>query len=435
MVQLRRPQWGLDSAGWNRHHAGERMEIDPSPLPPVHRGVTTRNLKCACFVLEGLNSLSTTFFFYYLYFYAEERFNFGAMQNLLLAALLGGVYIFGAFFGGRFAQKFGYFTAIRAGVALMMVAFLACSQTRSLGLTIALSVAGCLGMCLTWPAMEALVSEGEPPARLQGVVGVYNFVWAVVAGFSYFVGGALLQKWGLQSVFYVPAVVLALELVLATWLEVKVRRQPAAPTPAALPLLHPMTESYRSPIPPATFLKLGWVANPMAYLAINTIISSVPTLARRLNFSPMLAGFVCSIWLFTRAGAFVALWLWPGWHYRFRFLVSAYVVMLVSFGTMLLAHSLWALVLSQVLLGPALGLIYYSSLFYSMDVGETKGEHGGIHEAVIGIGNCVGPGLAAAALNFFPRRPGSGAWAVCLLLTSGLMALYWLRYRAPKSRA
>jgi MFS family permease len=410
------------------------MDKDPSPLPPVHRGVTSRNLKSACFALEALNGLATTYFFYYLYFYTEERFKFNAIQNLLLAALLGGVYAFGAYFSGRFAQKFGYLTAIRCGAALMIVAFLACSQVGSLWLTVALVVAGCLGMCLTWPAMEALVSEGEPPARLQGLVGFYNVVWAGVAGFAYFTGGAMLQKWGLQSIFYVPAGILVLELGLATWLEEKVRRQPASLRPTTLPLLHPIKESYKSPVAPALFLKLAWLANPMAYLAINTIVSSVPALAQRLSLSPMLAGFVCSIWLFARAGAFAALWLWPGWHYRFRFLAAAYMLMMVSFGAMLLVPHLWALVLSQILLGPALGLIYYSSLFYSMDVGDTKGEHGGIHEAVIGVGNCVGPAVAAAALRFFPSRPGSGAWAVCLFLAPGLVVLYWLRYKKPGAR-
>src|SRR5580693_7093286 len=105
----------LNRIGRGGHPAGERMEKDLSSLPPVHRGVTSRNLKGACFALEALNGLATTYYFYYLYFYTEERFHFNAMQNLLLAALLGFVYSFGAFYGGRFAQKFGYLTAIRCG--------------------------------------------------------------------------------------------------------------------------------------------------------------------------------------------------------------------------------------------------------------------------------------------------------------------------------
>ena len=65
--------------------------------------------------------------------------------------------------------------------------------------------------------------------------------------------------------------------------------------------------------------------------------------------------------------------------------------LLVSFGAAVLAPSVGVLVLAQLVFGGSVGLIYYSSLFYSMDSSETKGEHGGIHEAVIGLGNCAGP--------------------------------------------
>jgi MFS family permease len=408
------------------------MEKDLSPLPPVGRGIASSKLKSAVYVLEGLNCLATTYYYYYLYFYTQARFHFGAMQNLLLAALLGFAYALASFFGGRFAQKFGYLTSVRLGNVLMIGAFLACSRAGTVWLTIVLTLVGSLGMCLTWPALEALVTEGEPTARLPGLVGAYNCVWAIVAGLGFFTGGAMLQKWGWQNMFYVPAALLAVELGLASWVHGKMRQDSARPEPVVGPLLKPMAESYRSPVSPATFLKLGWVANPMAYLAVNTVISSLPTLAGRLGFTPMQAGFVCSLWLLARAGAFVALWLWPGWHYRFRFLAAAYVVMMISFASMLLVPNVWVLVLSQLLMGPAFGLIYYSSLFYSMDVGETKGEHGGIHESVIGLGNGIGPGTAAGALRFFPGHPGSGVWAVCALLAGGLIVLYWLRYGEQK---
>jgi hypothetical protein len=103
--------------------------------------------------------------------------------------------------------------------------------------------------------------------------------------------------------------------------------------------------------------------------------------------------------------------------------------MVVSFGAMLLWRNIWGLIVSQTVFGLAIGLIYYSSLFYSMDVGETKGEHGGIHEAAIGAGNAGGPGMAAIALAFFPQFPGSGTAAVCVLLVLGLAGLYWMRFR------
>ena len=137
----------------------------------------------------------------------------------------------------------------------------------------------------------------------------------------------------------------------------------------------------------------------------------------------MFAGFVCSLWCFVRLGAFVVLWRWTGWHYRFRWLVAAFALLIV----VVRGHSHRAeprrALLAQIFFGGAIGLIYYSSLFYSMDAGDTKSEHGGIHEAAIGVGNCVGPAVGAASLQFLPQYANSGAIAVSVLLLLGFGGL------------
>jgi MFS family permease len=398
------------------------------PLQPVHRGITSQKLKSAVFVVEGMNALATTYFFYYLYFFTEARFHFRTPQNLWLAAVLGFLYAFGSYWGGRYAQRFGYSSAVQLGIATMLVVFAACGFAASWQLIVGLAMIGCVGMSFTWPAVEALVSEGELPARLPGLLGLYNFIWSVAGAIAYFTGGAMMEAWGARAIFFLPAGLLFIELGLITWVA-KAAPQHAAPEPEVVrPLLHAETESYKSPVSSQTFLNMAWVANPMAYLAINTIIATVPSLAERMHFSRMLAGFVGSIWLFARTATFVALRLWPGWHYRFRFLASAYGVMIISFAGILLAPNPWVLAAAEALFGAAAGLIYYSSLFYSMDVGDTKGEHGGIHEAVIGLGNGTGPAIAAIALAFFPNFRGSGTCAVCGVLLLGLLAIFWMRF-------
>ena len=388
--------------------------------------MTAGKLKIGVFALEGLNALATTYFFNYLYFYTQAQFKFGELQNLLLAASLGAIYVVAAYYGGQFGQKFGCFTAVRCGTALMAGAFLVGSQVEGLAGTLAVVVVANLGMCLTWPSLEALMSEGESPARLKSMVGIYNVVWAVAAAVGVFTGGILLQKW-LRGIFLIPAGLLLVETGMAYWLERQSQRQPPAEMERSL--LRPVAEGYVSPVPPAVFLKMAWLANPLAYLAINTVISTIPTLARNFQFTPMRAGFICSVWLFARAGAFIFLRQWPRWHYRFRFLAGSYIAMGAAFGAMLLARDIWLLVVAQAVFGLGVGLIYYSSLFYSMDVGDTKSEHGGIHEAAIGAGNATGPAMAAVALAFFPRFPSSGTAAVCVLLLLGLVGLYWMRYR------
>jgi hypothetical protein len=79
-----------------------------------------------------------------------------------------------------------------------------------------------------------------------------------------------------------------------------------------------------------------------------------------------------------------------------------------------------------------LGLIYYSSLFYSMDAGDAKGEHGGIHEAAIGLGNFAGPAIGAASLHFFPAHTSNGVLAVSGLLLCGFCGLVAIRWRGAR---
>jgi MFS family permease len=399
-----------------------------SQSPPIHRGLTSRKLKGGVFALEALNSLATTYFFYDIYFVMRDKFGFHAVQNLLLAAGIGAVYAISAVMAGRFAQRFGYLTSVQVGAAIMAACFLICSQIESLAGTLALIGLADVGLSFTWPALEALMSEGEPPLRLQSMVGIYNFTWATAGALAYFTGGAMLEKWP-YSIYYVSAGLLLVEIGLAFWLEGQADRQPPPELEVSHPILHPIPEGAASILAPKVFLTMALLANPLAYLAINTLISTIPSLARRMHFTPMLAGFVCSIWLFVRAAAFVFLRLWPRWHYQFRYLAGSYIAMVISFGAMLMVENFWVLIASQAIFGMAVGLLYYSSLFYSMDVSDTKGEHGGIHEGAIGVGNALGPGLAAAALALFPNRPGSGAMAVCVLLLFGLAGLLWMRFR------
>ena len=82
----------------------------------------------------------------------------------LLAALNGAIYAVMAWLGGKFAQRFGYFTALKAGFLIMMVALAIGSQLHSAPGHIVVMAVAVVGMCFTWPTLEALVSEGETRA-------------------------------------------------------------------------------------------------------------------------------------------------------------------------------------------------------------------------------------------------------------------------------
>ena len=396
-------------------------------LPPGYRGNfrpsvnARRQHQFLCYTIEGLNSFSVIFYTIYLYFLLHQKFGFGDMANLAVAAWLGLIYTVAAWLGGKFGQRHGNFSALKVGLWTTAVGFVLGAQLQTAwGQILGASIVN-IGMCFIWPALEALISEGETPDHVPHAVGIYNITWAWTNAGAIFIGGTLIEKLGYASIYWLPLGIILGQLALTFWLE-KIK----------LPRFNPAGEIPHDTSRPSlarakNFQQLAWLANPFAYIAINTLMAMLPGIAAKFQLSQSLAGFTLSLWGFARLATFIGLWQWPGWHYRFRWLITAFVMLILSFATILIAPYLWLVLAAQVFFGMAIGLIYYSSLFYSMDASDTKSEHGGIHEAAIGVGNCLGPATGAAALWLAPQNPSVGAWAVSGLLLVGLAGLLRLR--------
>ena len=395
--------------------------------------MTHRQLKAGYFTLAGMNTVATSFFFNYLFFFLRDHFGFGNRQNLWVSALHGFIYTFAAWQCGKFAARFGRRFSLKLGflglAGLMVAGAFLHTVTGLLVLVAVYSIV----LLLTWPALEALVSERESQAGVQEMVGIYNCTWAGAAAFAYFTGGKLYDLFGVGAVFWLPAGIFLAQFVLLLWLDKNHAAVLAATPepPKAMPHV-PEAAALRQPVSPQAFLKMAWLANPFAYIAINTLIAVMPGIAHNLALSATQAGLFCSVWFFGRFGAFALLWQWRGWHYRFRWLLTAFILLIASLAAILLAQQLWLVIVAQVFFGLATGLIYYSSLFYSMDVGEASSEHGGLHEAFIGAGICLGPATGAVALTLAPQSANAATWAVSGLLTVGLGGLLWLRSQSRK---
>ena len=389
--------------------------------------MTRSRLNFYVYILEALNALSTAFYFNYLFFFLKSEYQFTNFQNLLVCALNGAVFIPCALLGGKVGQKHGYVRAFALGSVIMVVALSASIFVSGIPEIMIGMCVWTFGMCFTWPNLEALACDHVDPAKLPGIIGVYNVVWAAGGAIAYFCGGALVEALGWRSIFWLPAAVTLVQVAIAFYLNPHWKRISLAPVSVTADLheSHP-----QGPL----FLKLAWIANPFAYIAINAIVPVFPSVAARFELTPKLAGFFCSVWFFSRMITFAILWIWPGWHYRFRFLILAYIGMVLCFAGVLLIQNLWAVVAVQVAFGWCLGLIYYSSLYYSMHVGDTKGEHGGAHEAAIGAGIFSGPAIGATSIALFPNLPYSGVFGVAIVLSIGFTTLLLVRRKSTKAR-
>lgn len=383
--------------------------------------------KATGFLLTGLNTFACSYFGNYVFFLLQQQHGFGNRENLLTCALHGLIYVPAAWLGGRFAERRGLTTSLKVGFVGMAVALFAGGFLPSVAGVLVTLVVWTVAMCFTWPALEAFATHGESDQGTKRMVGIYNVVWSGCAGLMYFAGGAVFEWLGARSLFWIPAIIYVAQYAVTLWLE----RLPHPPVPPLAPAAphHPEDAALHQPVPPATFLKMAWLANPFAYIAIHSFLAVVPGRSAELGLTVAQSGWFWAVWFIARLGAFFLLWQWGGWHYRFRWMLAAFIALIAAYTVLLLGKSFGVLLAAQVVFGLATGLLYYASLFYSMDVGEAQGEHGGIHEAAIGLGICLGPAVGAGALYLAPGQPHAGAFGVTALLLVGLAGLVGLRLR------
>lgn len=394
------------------------MRLVPSKLP--------------LFVFEALGSLACGFYGNYVFFLFRDRHGFGDVGNLGVAALMGLVIALASWQGGRLAQRQGCIRTIYAGLFGMILALGIGAVFSTLPVQLAVLVLWAASQFMVWPALEALVTEGASGGGRAHLVGVYSVVWAACSALSYFLGGGLFERLGSGSIFWLPPGLHLLQ-VAVLWGFARDHGEP----PAVLPVQarrEGETHSVMHGLGPRSFQRMAWLANPFACVAAFTLLAMIPELARRMGLSTTMAGLFCSIWFFARLAAFVVMWQWQGWHYRFRWLLAGYILLIVGFATVLTADGLLWLSVGQVAFGLAVGSLYYASLFYSMDVGEARAEQGGIHEAMMGAGNLVGPGIGALSLLIAPQSPHAGVWSVSGVLAMGLAVLLRTRLKNGRQR-
>lgn len=373
------------------------------------------------YLIEFINCYASIYYSNFLFFYLKQNFGFSDAGNLFTAAFGGLVYVAAAWSGGRYAERRGCMNALNKGYFIMTAALVIGFFISVSWVQVVVYAIWTAGVCFVWPSLEALISE-KADRRLADVVGMYNVTWAAGGAIAYFTTGWLLETLGMKSLFWLPAVLIVLQ-----WAMLPFSERWCRPLNDEIDVRSRNDQLFK-PIGVSTlFLRLAWFANPFSYIAINTVIPLIPFIADKLGMSTAAAGMICSFWMFARLFSFAALWRWTKWHYRFSWLAGSFLSMIASFFGFLTSPSIPLLILSEAAFGAAIGLIYYSSLYYSLNASDKRSTNAGIHEAVIGAGLFAGPAVGAAALYLAPAASAAGAWSVGGVLCAGFTALLLLK--------
>jgi hypothetical protein len=383
-------------------------------------GLPIFSVEFLCSVAGSMLSIGTSF-------YMKDRFGWGMRQNFVLAAAQGLAYVPAALLAERITRLLGRGGALSIAygllTALSLVAWKLGGGSGSAGAVAAVVVIYTFVIGTSWPVLESLIASGEP-SQMALRLSTYNIVWPAAGALAIAVEGTLIRHWR-DGMFALPALFHALALLLVT---VNLRKKTLSSHDVSLPHTEPEPELVRVR---TLALWMSRTALPATYTVIYGLMPLMPFLGVMKNLTTSTQTAVASVWLFTRWAAFIVLAMGTWWHTRPRLLLWAAIAMLVAFFGMTLPPThgrvpgidLACMIGWQAVLGAALGMIYSASLYFGMALSKGSTEHGGYHEALIGLGWVLGPGAGAVMERLKPGEIWVGVAAVGTVIAISVLVV------------
>jgi MFS family permease len=391
-----------------------------SPTPP---DFAPRRYLAAVFTVEALGAVGANLLMFGIFFYMQRRFGWGARRNLILSSAQGAAYIVGALAANPLSARFdrrmllGLFQVVLALLALVGVCFAASWA------------AVCVAFFYTafsaaqWPLLESLFSAGASPVELSRRISIYNLVWSGTGAVTVAVCGLIIVHIP-QGIFVVTvaAHLASLALILRTRAPIQISHAQLAPDPQLLPM--------------RTLAKrLSRIALPATFAVIYAMGAIMPTLPVIQSTSPEYRTLLASVWMISRWFCFLFLGATVWWHTRPRAMLIAAIVQFAAFLAITLVPSALSMILWQIGIGIAMGMIYAASLYFGMVLSDGSTAQNAYHEALIGLGSILGPGCGALASTFSPGNPHASITAVGIILWISVLTACWVSLQSRGRRA
>jgi hypothetical protein len=372
----------------------------PAPLPAV-------------LLLTGLCSLGTGVFWTGTAFIARHTYGFEEDRNLMLYAMLGGVYAVGALNSGRLTRLLERWVSARSvlgGTASAQAAACLLPVTFEGEWALWLSIISVTWLSsILWPIVESYVTAGRHGAAMRSAIGWFNLTWAPCAALPLFLIAPLVAEHGRWAIGAFSAVN-GLAAATVPWFTPR----PAHHDPH-LAVAHVAVE-YPLLLRSVRFLL------PLSYVLTSAMSPILPYRFEALGVATGWQTPATGTWPVWRLLMFLAMWRLGFWHGRWGTLLSGGLAMGGGFGLVVAAPNLGLMLVGLALLGAGVGAVYYAALYYAMAVGHAAVDAGGVHEGLIGIGYGAGP-LAGLAGKVLERGLGLAGGVGIVGMVWGLVAL------------
>ncbi len=392
------------------------------PLAPqLASSTAARRHLVRVFTIEALGSVGGNLLMFGIFFYMQKRFGWEARRNLLLASAQGVTYIIGALAINPLSLRISRRTLlIFLHAALAVIGFLGAAFPNPI-LIVALVLAYALFSGAQWPLLESLIAIGASPRQVSRRISVYNIVWSGAGAITIALCGIVITNFP-PGIFLATAVAHLAAALLLTRFRFPKHQVAAHPHPEA-ELLAMRTLAMR----------LSRIALPATFAVIYSLGAIMPSLPVIQAADPEIRTLLASVWMISRWFCFILLGVTAWWHTRPRALLFAAMVLLAGFLFITLIPSTMSMVLWQVALGVAMGLIYSASLYFGMVLSDGSTAQNAYHEALIGLGCVLGPGSGALAQTLYPANPHASVTAVGTILWLSVLAAIFISLKSRPS--
>lgn len=298
---------------------------------------------------------------------------------------------------GKFSDRFGRKKLIALGLLLNAFASSALISTGDIGVILVIAVAQGVGAACYWPIIESLIADSSPVGSLGESMGLYSVsfgvglvVGPVLAGF--------LKDVSIILVFVIAAVFSLIPIVVLIRLKEKVKKKSETSTRSESGVLR-LTGIERSSL---IFSSIAVVAYGLIVGALSQIF---PVYGAILGFTGTQIGLLLTFLNFSRIiGNFVTGPLSNRFSKR---MVTTAGVALSSLVLLLSVFNSYAsLLISLVIVGLGIGIVYPSSLaFISESSSIKRGMLIGFFDAFLTVGIALGAQLGGLIADIWLTGP------------------------------